>query len=121
MDIKVCVNGCAATEVYPIRFDFRLALLPLNVDAVGIARYNVVVDDLYVVLRPCLHHNSTRFEMLELALLDEDVGVHADETSRARIISRVTLELAVEHFDAGALKHRDTRHLAVRLSEYSTI
>ena len=120
MDIKVGVDGCAATEIDPIFLDTGPTLLALNVDAVGVAGYNVVIDDLNDVLRSRLDHDSARFEMLEFTVFDSDVGVNADETGRARIIRRVSLQLATGHLDAGSLKYSDTWHLTIRLSEYST-
>ena len=120
MDIKVGVDGCAATEIDPIFLDTGPTLLALNVDAVGVAGYNVVIDDLNDVLRSRLDHDSARFEMLEFTVFDSDVGVNADETGRARIIRRVSLQLATGHLDAGSLKYSDTWNLTIRLSEYST-
>lgn len=55
--------------------------------------------------------------MLEVAILNVDVGVDSDDTSRVGIVRGVTLELAVDHFDAGTLKNRDARHLAIGFPE----
>ena len=59
--------------------------------------------------------------MLELAILDQDVCINTDETSCARIICRISLELATGHLDACLLKYGDAGYLTIRLSEYSTI
>ena len=93
----------------------------MNVDAVRVAADDLILDDRHLVLRTGLDHNSTRFEMLKLTVLNVDVGVDADQASCACVVRGVTLKFAVDHLDAGAFKSSDTRHLAVRFSEYSTI
>ena len=59
--------------------------------------------------------------MLELTLLNVYVCVDTDQASRACVVRSVALELATDHFDAGALESGDAGHLAIGLSEYSTI
>lgn len=59
--------------------------------------------------------------MLELALLYVYVCVDTDQAGRACVVCGVALELATDHFDAGALESGDAGHLAIGLSEYSTI
>ena len=120
MDIKIGGDGRTPTEVDCVVLDHRSALLSLDVDAVGVARYDLVLDDIDHVLRACLQHDPARLEVLEVAVLNVDVGVDSDDTSRVGIVRGVTLELAVDHFDAGTLKNRDARHLAIGFPENTT-
>lgn len=121
LDIKIGVDSSASAEINPILSDPRPALLSLDVDAICVAGNDVVVYDRDYILRTCLDHDSTGFEMLELALLNMNVGIDTDKASSARIIRSVALELASDHFDARSLESRDAGYLTIRLSEYSTM
>ena len=65
LDIKIGIDSCASAEINPVLCDARPTLLALDVDAVRIAGDNVVVSDLYLVLRARLDHDTARLEVLE--------------------------------------------------------
>lgn len=120
LDIKVGGNGGTAAEIDRIVHDGGAALLALDVDAVSVARDDLIVDDVDLVLGSRLQHDSAGFKVLEVAVLDVDVGVDSHDASRVRIVRRIALQLAVDHLDCGAFQHRDAWHLTVRFPENST-
>lgn len=73
-----------------------------------------------MVLRSGLQHDAARLEVLEVAVLDVDVSIDSHDAGRVGIICGVTLQLAVDHLDAGSLQHRDTRHLPIGFPENTT-
>ena len=120
LDIKISIDSSASAEINPVLRDARPALFALDVDAVRVAGDYVVISDLYLVLWARLDHDTTRLEVLEFARNDLEIGVDADQPSRACIVRSVSLELAADHLDARAFECRNARHLSVSLSEYST-
>ena len=121
LDIKIGVDGSASAEINPIHSDPWPALLALDVDTICVTGDNIIIHDRDYILGTGLDHDSTGFEMLELALLNVYVCVDTDQAGRACVIRCVALELATDHFDGGAFESGDAGHLAIGLSEYSTI
>ena len=99
----------------------RSALTSLDVGTCSVARDNLVVSNHDLILWPRLNHDTSAFEVLELALFDMNFCVDCDKTRCGGIIGCVAFQLAVDHLDRGTVEHSDARYFAIGLSEYSTI
>ena len=118
--IKIGIDGCTSTKVDLVSWNERSWLFALNIDSCCITRYDLIVRDRYFVLRFGLEHDTSWFEVLEIAVINVHISINCNQTCRAGIISGVTLELAVDHLNWGAIKYCDARHFAISLSEDST-
>ena len=103
--------------------DPGLAALALNVDAGGCAAHNPVVPNFDKVVRPCLEHDAPRFEVVEIAVFDDQVGIDGDNACSVRswFVIGVTPECAAFHLKLGALQDHNARHFVAKLARNSTI
>ena len=120
LDIKISVDCCTSTEVDLVALDPWSALLALNIDTVGVTGDDLIVLNDDFVLRAGLNHDTTGFEMLEVASFDLDVGIDSYETCCTGVVGGIALQLAVKHLDTCAFEDGDAGHLTICLTEYST-
>mgnify|MGYP001626752506 CR=1 FL=1 len=118
--IKIGIDGCASTKVDLVSWNEWSGLFALNIDSCCITRDDLIVRDRYFVLGFGLEHDTSWFEMLEVAVINVHVGIDRNQACRASVIRSITLELAIDHLYWGAIKHCDARNFAICLPEDST-
>ena len=103
--------------------DPGLAALALNVDAVRCAANDPIVPNFDNVMRPCLEHDAPGFEVVEIAVFDDQVGIDGNNACsvRSRFVIRVASQRASFHLELRALQNHDTRHFVAELARNSTI
>ena len=72
-DINIAADRCAAAKFYLVPLDPGLAALALNVDTGGCAAHDPVVPNFDNVMWPCLEHDAPRFEVVKIAVFDDQV------------------------------------------------
>lgn len=103
--------------------DPGLAALALNVDAGGCAAHDPVVPNFYKVMRPCLEHDAPRFEVVEIAVFDDQVRIDGNNARSVRswLVVGVAPQRASFHLELRALQNHNARHFVAKLARNSTI
>ena len=103
LHIKVGVDTSTATEVYSVAMNNRTTLASLDVYTCCVTRYDLIFLDEDFVLRTRLDHDTATLEMLEFALFNTNFGIYGDKACSRSIVRGISLQLAVDHFDRGAV------------------